>query len=108
MGDIEVPLDCSIVSNSQAILILAACLDAGVIMVPKLMVQGELAAGRLRELLPDYVEQRQLGVYAVYPNRKPPAKVTEFINFVKSELPTIESADRWAPYQSGPGSAFRT
>ena len=95
---IDVPIHCSLTADSELALILAACMDDGILYTPQILVGGELAQGRLVPLLSEYTRADTWGIYAVYPNRKPPAKVRAFIEFVKHELPNLEMVDRWAPF----------
>lgn len=96
---VEVPVYCSLTANAILPLILAACMDDGILYTQQLLVGGELAQNRLVPLLSDYTRSDAWGIYAVYPNRKPPAKVRAFIEFVKQELPNLEIVDRWAPFR---------
>lgn len=95
---IEVPVSCVMTATSDLPLILAACLDEGVLQMPELLVAGEVASGRLVEILPDFSDAREWGVFAVYPARKPSAKVRAFIDFVVQELAHLPTVDRWAPF----------
>lgn len=95
---IEVPLALSLTSNTDLPLILAACLDDGILRIPALLIGGELASGRLVEILRDFADSRAWGVHAVYPRKNPPAKVKTFIEFVVGEIDELERADRWAPF----------
>ena len=105
---IEVPIDCAMTSNTDLALILAACMDEGILYTPELSVSGELARGRLQAILPDFCDSRRRGIHAVYPNRKPPAKVRAFIDFIEAALPALEAVDRWAPFgEPLPAAAFR-
>lgn len=95
---IEVSIDCSLTTNTDLPLILAACLDDGILFTPKLLVAGELAQGRLVPILTEFIDPREWGIYAVYPSRNPPARVRKFIDFVRDEIPALEQVDRWAPF----------
>ncbi|MEQ8206443.1 MAG: LysR family transcriptional regulator [Woeseia sp.] len=95
-GPTEITVDCRTTSNSVLALILAACMDDGIISVPELFVSGELAQGLLSKVLPDSSDSRSYGVYAVYPNLKPPAKIRALIDFIESELMSINTMDRWS------------
>lgn len=97
-GAIEVPIKCAITANSELALILAACLDEGILNIPELLIGGELANGRLQEILPKFSDPREWGLYAVYHHRNPPAKVRAFIDFVALELAALHTVDRWAPF----------
>lgn len=58
----------------------------GVAVFPDTMVRGDLAGGRLVELLPDYALPDG-GIYAVYPDmRHVPPKTRLFIDFLKARL----------------------
>ena len=97
-GPLEIPVECVITSNTNLALILAACMDDGVLNIPELLVGGELAQRRLQRILPEFSDPQAYGIYAVYPNQKPPAKVRAFIEFVEQELPALGTVDRWAPF----------
>jgi DNA-binding transcriptional LysR family regulator len=96
-GPLEVAVTCGTTSNTLLALILAACMDDGIIRVPEILVSGELAQGLLKRVLPEQCDKRPLGVYAVCPNLKPPAKIRAFIDFVEEQLPLLEMLDRWSP-----------
>lgn len=95
---IEIPVNCSLTANADMPLVLAACMDDGILYTQRLLVGGELAHGRLVPILSDYTRSEPWGIYAVYPNRRPPAKVRAFIDFVRAELPDLTTVDRWAPF----------
>ena len=95
---IEVPIHCSLTANADMPLILAACMGDGILYTQRLLVGGELAQGRLVPILSDYTRSDSWGIYAVYPNRRPSAKVRAFIEFVRAELRGLEMVDRWAPF----------
>jgi DNA-binding transcriptional LysR family regulator len=60
----------------------AALADQGVVLQPSFLVDEDLAAGTLVELMPEF-KAVQLGIYAVYPTRKHvPAKVRVLIEFL--------------------------
>ena len=96
-GTTEVPVECAINANTDLPLVLAACMDQGILFTQEIVVGNELAQGRLREILPEYTHTQSWGIYAVYPNHGPPAKVRAFINFVEQQLPYLVNVDRWAP-----------
>lgn len=98
-GPLEVSVACSTTSNSVLALILAACMDDGIIYLPELFVGGELNEGVLKRVLPESSDSQAYGVYAVYPNLRPPAKVRAFIEFIEQELPQINTMGRWSPLQ---------
>jgi DNA-binding transcriptional LysR family regulator len=65
---------------------LAALSGAGLIFQPLFIVAEDLQAGRLVQVLPDYVS-RELGIYVVYPSRRHlSAKVRTFVDFLSAQL----------------------
>jgi DNA-binding transcriptional LysR family regulator len=59
--------------------------SAGVSVLPDYLVQDDIQAGRLQVLLPQY-RIPEGGIYAVYPDPQPPAKVRGFIDFMRDRL----------------------
>lgn len=96
-GPEEVPVTCSTVANNDLAIILVACLGSGILYVPKLLVAGELNLGHLELILPKYCSARPFHVYAIYPNKNPPARVKVFIEFVEQNLERLQHSDRWNP-----------
>lgn len=97
-GTAEVPVECAISANTDLPLVLAASMDQGILFTQEIVVGNELAQGRLQEILPQYTRAQSLGIYAVYPNHGPPAKVRAFIDFVEQRLPQLVNVDLWAPF----------
>jgi DNA-binding transcriptional LysR family regulator len=61
---------------------LAAVHGAGLIFQPRFIVEQDVRAGRLVQVLPDY-RSEELGMYAMYPSRRHlSAKVRSFIDFL--------------------------
>lgn len=73
-------------SNFGEALRSAALLGEGVSMHPMYMVDGDLSAGRLIAILPGW-EPTGLEIHAIYPERRMPARVKEFIAFLRERLP---------------------
>lgn len=74
-------------SNNGETCMALALADQGIILQPSFLVADEIAAGRLKELLPEY-DPGTIGIYAVFPTRKHlPPKVRALINFLRTELP---------------------
>lgn len=94
-GPIEVPVQCTMNANSDLPLILAACMDEGILYTPAIAVSNELAQGRLTEILSESTKSQSFGIYAVYPNHGRPAKVRAFIDFIADQLPLMDATDRW-------------
>lgn len=93
----DVPVNYHFTSNNDLALILAACLGAGIFYTTEVLVQNELKRGRLVPVLPDVCRRIQMGVFAVYPQKQPSAKVRAFIEFVSERVAELETADRWTP-----------
>lgn len=86
----------SIKANNGDMLRLAALNGAGVIFQPLFIVQDDLHAGRLVQILGDYTS-KDLGIYAVYPSRKHlSAKVRTFVDFLVEQL-SVASAPELQP-----------
>ena len=96
----EVPLNCTTSSNNDQSLLMIACLDGGVLRVPQLLVEGDIRLGRLEQVLETFQSPPDYGVYAIYPNRNPPAKVKVFIDFIEEQLQTMQNIDRWNPFDA--------
>jgi len=93
----DVELNPNFLANSDLSVVLAACLDAGVVYLPEMLIQDEIDRGRLSRIDLEDAAGPELGVFALYPHRNPPAKVKVFIDFVKSEIADLGTADRWQP-----------
>ena len=75
----------SLVSNNGDALRLAAIAGVGLIMQPTFSAHGDIASGRLVQVLADY-ETRELTVQALYaPGHAPNAKVRAFIDLLAKE-----------------------
>lgn len=83
-------------TNSNLALILAACLDSGIIFVPEICIAGEIARKQL-EVISGCVNSEPYGVYALYPHRNAATKVKILVDFIEQILPTVASLDRWKP-----------
>ena len=106
-GQQEVALSCATTSNSVLALILAACMDDGIIYVPEILVGSELAQGLLKPVMPELSANREWGVYAVYPTPRPAAKVHALIEFIEKQLPVLDTLDRWNPLAEEPAAGTR-
>lgn len=71
---VAVPVSGSLSSNESMALLAAAGQGAGIVMQPRFVVQPEVAAGRLVQVLPDW-QPPALGIHAIYTSRQhmPPA-----------------------------------
>jgi DNA-binding transcriptional LysR family regulator len=82
-GPASVRVRGSIYSNFGEALKHAAVLGHGISMHPYYMVSEDLAAGRLREVLPPY-EPSRLDIYAIFSSRQNlPVRVRRFLEFLK-------------------------
>jgi len=93
----ETMLSPFVVTNSDLSLILAACLNVGILYMPKILIDNELHRGRLEIIELDDAEGPEVGVFALYPHREPPAKVQVFVDFVGKQLAELDKPDRWQP-----------
>ncbi len=76
----------TIKANNGDMLRLAALNGAGLIFLPLFIVEEDLQAGRLVQVLSDYTSA-EFGIYAVYPSRKHlSAKVRTFVDFFVGQL----------------------
>lgn len=71
-------------NNAAAIRALVVS-GAGLSVLPDYLVQDDIQAGRLQILLAQY-RLPEGGIYAVYPDPQPPAKVRAFIDFMRNRL----------------------
>lgn len=73
-------------ANNGDMLRIAACDGAGIIWQPRFIVEEDLRAGRLVQLLPDLAGV-ELGIHAIYPSRKHlSAKVRTFVDYLAASL----------------------
>lgn len=81
-------------SENETMLYMAALEDMGLVFLPALMIQPDIAEGRLERVLPNTLSFSST-LYAVYPSRKYlSAKVRTFIDFLSSQpglCPAIEN-----------------
>ena len=83
----------AIKANNGDILRLAALNGAGLILLPLFIVEEDLQAGRLAQVLGDYTSA-DFGIYAVYPSRKHlSAKVRTFVDFLVARLSATPKLD---------------
>ena len=94
---VDIPVEHYFTANNDLALILAACLGAGLFYTTEILVQNELKRGRLVKVLEEECQRITMGVFAVYPQKQPSAKVRAFIDFVEQRLRRIENQDRWQP-----------
>lgn len=71
--------------NSVGMFRRLATLDLGIVLLPQEIVADDVAAGRLRRILPEW-EGKPTPVYALTETRLLPAKVQRFIDFLQERL----------------------
>jgi DNA-binding transcriptional LysR family regulator len=82
-GTISVPIQGNLQASNGDALVVAALAGQGLIYEPTFLVGDDLRAGRLVALALDHPPIELPGVFAVYPsNRRPPAKVRAFVDFL--------------------------
>ncbi|RXV68082.1 LysR family transcriptional regulator [Burkholderia stabilis] len=83
--EVEVPVGGRFVVNSVGMIRQLAVLDAGIIQMPEAVVADDVAAGRLRRVLPGW-EGAPVPVYAMTETRLLPAKTQIFIEFLRAHF----------------------
>ncbi|MEN2472667.1 LysR family transcriptional regulator [Burkholderia sp. GS2Y] len=83
--EVEVPVGGRFVVNSVGMNRQLAVHDAGIIQVPEAVVADDVAAGRLRRVLPEW-EGAAVPVYAMTETRLLPAKTQIFIEFLREHF----------------------
>jgi len=82
---VEVEVRGRVVVNSVGMFRRLAALDLGVVLLSEEVAAEDLAAGRLRRILPDW-QSRPMPVYALTETRLLPAKTQRFIEFLQERL----------------------
>lgn len=83
----RVKVEGSIQINDAGALVTAACCGAGLLLIPRMIVAGELARGELVEVLQGWPVVPGSPIYAVYPARAWLAlKTSAFIGFLQEKL----------------------
>ena len=93
---IDVATAFALSTTNNLALILAACLDSGIIYVPEICIAAELGKNQL-QVISGCVDSEPYGVYALYPHRNAAAKVKVLVDFIEKMLPVVASLDRWTP-----------
>jgi DNA-binding transcriptional LysR family regulator len=104
-GPVDISLNPVFAANNDLALVLAACLDVGILYTPQVLIENEIHLGRLQVIKLDDYEWPIYGLYAVYPKGNPAAKVRMFVDFIEKRLGTLGTADRWAPLMLASTSA---
>jgi DNA-binding transcriptional LysR family regulator len=85
-GTVAVPVHGMLAADFGEALRTAALLGEGISLHPTYMVADDIAAGRLRVVLPE-LEPVGLSIHAIYPQRGVPARVRRFLDFLIDWLP---------------------
>ncbi len=104
-GSVDISLKPVFAANNDLALVLAACLDVGILYTPQVLIESEIHLGRLQIIELDNCKWPVYGLYAVYPKGNPAAKVRMFVEFVEKQLAALGTTDRWAPLMKAPTSA---
>jgi DNA-binding transcriptional LysR family regulator len=82
------PIEGRFAAASGAVLRQAALAGMGLAVLPTFMVAGDVAAGRLRQVVDSFTGV-DLGIYAVYPEaRRPPTKVRALVDLLVAHFRT--------------------
>lgn len=92
---ISVPVNGSLKANNGDALAAAAIAGEGIVYTPAFIVAREIAAGLLVPIELDHPPIALDGIFAVYPaDRRPPAKVRAFIDFLVNRFGPVPEWDR--------------
>ncbi len=95
---ISVPVSGSLKANNGDALVAAAIAGQGVVCQPTFLVAREIAEGLLVPIRLDHNPAPLDGIFAVYPpDRRPPAKVRSFIDFLAGSFAPVPHWDRISP-----------
>ncbi len=96
-GGTSVPVKGPLKANNGDALVAAAIAGQGIIYQPTFLVSREIHVGALVPLPLDHAPIELDGVFAVYPSdRRPPAKVRAFIEFLAGQFAPVAPWDRLA------------
>jgi DNA-binding transcriptional LysR family regulator len=94
-GKTSVAVKGTVKANNGDALVIAAVAGLGIVYHPTFLVSREIRAGRLVPLTLDHEPVELAGVFAVYPSdRRPPAKVRAFIDFLAERFAPVPPWDR--------------
>lgn len=85
----EVSCSHSVMTDNIQALVDAACLDNGMIYVPRVFVRSQLEQGLLTQVLTDSYIPEPVGIFALYPHRNAAAKVKVLVEFVDQEMKSL-------------------
>ena len=94
-GAVTVPISGNLRANNGDALVAAAVAGQGLIYQPTFLVSAEIRTGRLVAIALDQPAVELPGVFALYPaDRRPPAKVRAFIDFLVQRFGSVPPWDR--------------
>jgi DNA-binding transcriptional LysR family regulator len=97
-GETAVAISGNLQASNGDALVAAAVAGQGLIYEPTFLVGEEIRAGRLVAIRLDHPPIELAGVFAVYPsNRRPPAKVRAFVDFLAERYGSVPPWDRELP-----------
>jgi DNA-binding transcriptional LysR family regulator len=92
---VTVPIRGNLQASNGDALVAAAVAGQGLIYEPTFLLGDEIRAGKLVALSLDHPPIELAGVFAAYPsNRRPPAKVRAFIDFLATRFGSVPRWDR--------------
>jgi DNA-binding transcriptional LysR family regulator len=92
----SVPVNFSVVSDTNLALVSAACAGLGFIYVPMMSIAAELRQCRLQSVLSDFCVGLDWGIHAVHAGRTATRNASALIEFVRESLVALEGV-RAAP-----------
>lgn len=94
-GKVVVPIKGNVRANNGDALLASALAGQGLTYLPTFLVCAELRAGRLVSVTLDHPTMQLPGIFAVYPaDRRPPAKVRVFIDFLVARFGPVPPWER--------------
>jgi DNA-binding transcriptional LysR family regulator len=94
-GRVTVPISGNLRANNGDVLVAAAVAGQGLVYQPTFLVGAEIRAGRLVSIALDHPLVELPGIFALYPSdRRPPAKVRAFIDFLGQQFGSLPPWDR--------------
>ncbi len=104
-GSVDISLNPVFAANNDLALVLAACLDVGILYTPQVLIENEIHLGRLQVIKLDNCKWLAYGLYAMYRKGNPAARVRVFVEFIEKQLALVGTVDRWAPLMMAATSA---
>lgn len=90
-GEVVVPVSLVLTANNGEALKMAALVGLGIIMQPEVLLADDLHAGRLVRILPDYAPASRSMHLLFAADRRPPAKIRTFVDFLIERFGDVTS-----------------